>query len=555
MPFPKTFGNLMRGQEILRVFVRHGFGDLLGRMGLSGYLQPHPPGAGGEMADPQQLLTPPKRFRMALEELGGAFVKLGQLLSTRPDIFPREWIDELVPLQDRVAPVQFDDIRQGLESDLGPVESAFEHIDPTPLAAGSIAQVHQGLTLSHKPVVIKVRRPGIEAIVQQDCGILQILAGLLERHVPESRHYRPIQIVEEFREAVTKEMDFTLEARNLDRFRANFAYNPLVSFPEPHWDQTTERVLTMQKLEGIKISLTDQLHQDGVDTRRIAQILADAVLRQALQHGFFHADPHPGNLMVIDKRGIGFVDCGMVGRLDERARESLILLVAAALRKDTQALTDTLIDMDALPEDLDRAHFRKEAELFLDRYYRLPLKRIHFSSIINEVMELIHRFGITVPSDFVLVGKALINLEGVGRVLDPDFDAVETAEPLIREMVLTKYGPKFIGKKIVEGGYELVRLLRELPGDLRELSKSLRESRLQILVEHRGIQEAFQELDRASRRVSMSILIGSIVLGSAVIVLSGRGPRYMDIPVLALAGFVVGSALALWLILSNVLKR
>lgn len=555
MTLSTAFGNLMRTQEILRVFVRHGFGDLLGRMGLAKYLQSVPSESQDEVAGDRKLVTPARRFRLALEELGGAFVKFGQLLSTRPDILPKDWIDELVPLQDHVPPVEFEQIRQQIESDLGPVEKIFASIDPVPLAAGSIAQVHEGVTWGQEPVVIKVRRPGVEHIVRQDYDILHALAVLLDKHVPESRHYRPIEIIEEFRTAVSKEMDFTLEARNLDRFRADFSRNPLVSFPEPYWDQTTERVLTMQKLEGIKISLIDRLHDEGVDTRRVAQILADALLRQALEHGFFHGDPHPGNLMVIGKKGVGFLDCGMVGRLDERIRENLILLVAAALRKDSQIITDILIDMEALPDDLDRTEFEREAELFLEHYYRLPLKRIRLSSIVYEVIEIVNRFGIKVPRDLILVGKTLINLEGVGRLLDPDFDAVEIAEPVIREMVLTSYGPSFIGKKIVQGGYEFVRLLRELPGDLRELSRFLRESRLQIRVEHRGIHEAFQELDRASRRVSMSILIGSIVLGSSVIVHSATGPRFMDIPVLALAGFAVGSALALWLILSYVLKR
>lgn len=555
MPFSKIFGNLMRSQEILRVLVKHGFEDLVSRMGLSKYLEFHEVEEGKRVIGAPKLLTPARRFRLALEELGGAFVKLGQLLSTRPDIFPKEWIDELVPLQDDVAPVEFDLIKQVLEADLGPVQGSFASIDPIPLAAGSIAQVHEGVTLAGDPVVIKVRRPGIEQIIAQDYDILHSLAVLLDWHVPESRNYDPIKIVEQFREAVTREMDFTLEARNLDRFRADFSHNPLVTFPKPYWDQTTERILTMEKLDGIKISLAERLREEGVDTAKIAQVLADAVLRQALEYGFFHGDPHPGNLMVIDKKVVGFIDCGMVGRLDERTRENLILLVSAAVRKETQIITDILVDMDALPEDLDRAHFQREAELFLDRYYRLPLKRIRFSSIVNDVMELIQKFRIHVPPDFVLVGKALISLEGVGRNLDPDFDAIATAEPLIKQLVLEQYGPRLISKKIFQGAFELLRFFRNLPGDIRELSRALRESRLQIQVEHRGIHEAFLELDKASRRVSMSIVIGAIVVGSSVIVHAGAGPRFMDIPVLALLGFVLGSALTVWLIFSDLLNR
>jgi ubiquinone biosynthesis protein len=556
MPLSKMVGNLIRTQEILRVLLRHGFGDLLHRMGLSHFLKS--PSVEEVMRDPDNLeiITHAGRFRDALEELGGAFVKLGQVLSTKSDIFPRDWIEELASLQDRLSAVEFEQLVQTLESDLGPIENSFEFIDPEPMATGSIAQVHRGRTLAMADVVVKIRKPGIEQTLLQDCDILHWLAERLERHVEESRNYRPVQIVEEFRAAVIRELDFMLEARNLEHFRSDFQGHESVVFPMPYWDQTTERVLTMERLDGIKISLNKELEEQGVDCSNIAQTLADGILRQVLQHGFFHGDPHPGNLMVVEQTKVGFLDCGMVGRLDERMRENLVLMVAAGIRRDAEILADLLIDMNALPEkDLDRERFLKEASLFLDRYSRLPLKRIRLAAIVEDATELINRFKIRIPSDLLLVGKALITLEGVGRSLDPDFDAVATSEPFIKEMVFTHYGPRFVGKKIIEGSRDVFRLLRDLPGDLRELSRTIRDNELKIVLDHRGLKEAFHELDRASKRISTSIIIASVVLGSSIMILSGNEPSYRGIPILGLIGLSIAGVLAIWLIVSSLLKE
>lgn len=546
----------MRTQEILVVLLRHGFGDLVQRVGLWQYLQSASVVEEAEASDARDQLTPARRFRHVLEDLGGAFVKLGQVLSTRPDVLPRTWIDELVPLQDHLAPVDSHLVFETLESDLGPVENTFAFLDPEPLATGSIAQVHRGVTVQQQDVVVKIRKPGVKQTLLRDCDILQAFAELLERHVPESRNYRPVQIVEEFRNAVTHELDFTLEARNLERFQSDFQQHDSVVFPTPYWDHSTERVLTMERLDGVKISLNEELDNQGVDRSGVAHTLADAILRQILDYGFFHGDPHPGNLLVIDKKKVGFLDCGMVGQLDERLRENLMLLVAAGIRRDTEVLADILIEMDALPEeDLDRQRFLKEASLFLDRYYRLPLKRIRLSSIIEEATELINRFKIQIPSDLLMVGKALITLEGIGRSLDPDFDAVATAEPFIKEMIFTHYGPRFVGRKIVQSSRDIFRLLRELPGDLRELSRTIRDNQFRIVVEHRGLKEAFEELDRAAKRVSLSIVLASVVLGSSVVILSGSEPRFKGVPILGIGGLCIAAVLAIWVIISTVVKR
>lgn len=555
MPLSKTVRNLIRTREILTAAVRHGFGDLLQRMGLAQYLESAPSEAVHVPGLPPELRNTPRRARDALEDLGGAFVKLGQLLSTRPDILPAEWIDELSHLQDDVIPIDFPLVRSVLEESLGPLEDHFREVDPAPLAAGSIAQVHRGVTHRGDDVVIKIRKPRIKETILNDCDILAALAELLENHVTEARHYRPVQVVEEFRKAVVDELDLQREAENLDRFRADFESDPNIIFPIVHWDETTELVLTMERIEGVKISRIEELQSGGSDTGAIARTLAEAVLRQVLEFGFFHGDPHPGNLVVVARTKLCFLDCGMVGRLDERMRENLILLVSAGIRKDTESIMEILIDMEALPEALDRERFIKEANRFLDRYYRLPLKRLRIASIIHDVNDLVRKFEVRVPSDLLLVGKALITLEGVGRALDPDFDAVAVAEPFVRKMVITSYGPKFIFGKIARSSHDILRLIRDFPSDLRELARTLRENQLRLTVEHHGLKDASLEVDQASRRISLSIVIAATVVASALIVLAGPEPRFAGLPIAALAGFGISAALTAWLLWSLARKN
>ncbi|MCA1960842.1 MAG: phosphotransferase [Desulfomonile sp.] len=555
MPLSKTVRNLIRTQEILRVAVRHGFGDLLQRMGLSQYLEsapsegPEPPGPSPE------LMSTARRFRGALEELGGAFVKLGQLLSTRADILPADWIEELSHLQDDVIAIDFALVREVLEESLGPLEDHFQMVDPEPLAAGSIAQVHRGITTRGDDVVIKVRKPRIKETILNDYDILAAIAELAEKHLPEARNYRPMQVVEEFRKAVEDELDLQQEAEHLDRFRADFQGDPNIIFPLVYWDETTERVLTMQRVEGVKISRIDELLAGGSDTEAIARILAEAVLRQVLEFGFFHGDPHPGNVIVVDRTRLCFLDCGMVGRLDERMRENLVLLVSAGIRKDTETIMEILIDMNALPDSLDRERFIREANRFLERYYRLPLKRLRIASIIQDVNELVRKFEVRVPSDLLLVGKALITLEGVGRTLDPDFDAVAVAEPFMRKMVVSTYGPKYIIGKILRSSQDIMRLIRDFPADLRELSRTLRTSQLKLTIEHHGLKDASHEMDLASRRISLSIVTAATVIASSLIVLASPEPRIAGLPVAALPGFAISGALTVWLLWSVARKN
>ncbi len=554
MAISKVVKNLARTQEILSVFLKHGFGDLLQRMGLEKYLISLKAIRRPPVEPDLELQTTPRRFRAVLEELGGAFVKLGQVLSLRPDILPADWIEALVPLQDEVATVEFDLIRATLAEDLGYLEDIFQYLDPEALAAGSIAQVHAGTTSQGTQVVVKVRKPGVKRKILQDCDVLAALAEILERHVPESRIFRPMQLVDEFRRAVNRELDFTAEGQNLDRFRANFQEYPRVIFPEPDWERTTERVLTMERVEGTKISLVERLHAQGTDTRSVAEVLAQALLRQVLEHGFVHGDPHPGNILVVDGDKVCFLDCGMVARLDERLQEDLLLLVSGGLRKDMDMVADVLLNMNALPPDMDRTAFLREGGLFLDRYHSLPLKRVSLRTLMRDLTEMIHKFRIQVPSELLLVAKALVSLEELGTRLSPDFDAAATAQPIVWEMVLKSYSPGRLGKKIFMQSRDLLRLVRDVPSDLRMFARILRDNELRITVEHRGVTEGFRHVDTAAKRLSMSIVIGSLIVGSSLVILAGQEPMYRGVPLLGIAGLLISAAMGMWLIMTMLRK-
>lgn len=549
MTLSKMVRNLFRTQEILSIFFFHGFGDVVQRMGLSKYLKiSHSKESAGD--GEIGLKSSARRFREALEKAGGAFIKLGQLLSTRPDILPKRWIDELTPLQDEVAAVPYEAVERTIEDDLGPISERFAYIDPVPLAAGSIAQVHRGLTLNQENIVIKVRKPGVRRVILQDCDILEALAELLEKHVPESRNYRPVQLAEEFRNAIVGELDFTQEANNIDRFREDFKDHPNVVFPTVVWNLTTERVVTMKMIEGVKISLIEPHSEDGDLPERISHVLAEALLKQVLEFGFFHGDPHPGNLLVVNGQKVCFLDCGLVGRLDELTREHLLLLVSAGIRKDTRAMADILLEMNALPPDLDRPQFLREAYLFVEKYHRVPLKRLRMSSLVEDVMELIRKFGVQIPSDLVLVAKVIMYLESVGRKLDPDFDAVAVADPYIRRIVLESYGPAYVGRKVAQGTQEVLRLLTVLPNELREVLRTLRENRMKLVVEHRGLREPSRAMEQASRRLSLGLVIAALILGGSVVTVSPAKPLFLGLPMVSLIAFSLAGALGFWIMIS-----
>ena len=494
-------------------------------------------------------LSSAERLRMVFEELGPTFVKLAQILSTRPDVLPAEYISELSKLQDNVSPFPFHDARAIIEDQLGcPIAELFACVEEEPAAAASLAQVHRARTLSGDEVAVKVQRAGVEDVIEADIEILRELASLAERHVAESRYFEPLRLVEGFARTIRRELDFVREGRNIERFKAHFAATPTVYIPKVYWDLTSRRVLTTEFVKGIKISELDRLDAAGLDRKAIALNGANLILREIFELRFFHADPHPGNIFVLEGNVIAPVDFGMTGAIDKDTAELIGGVFIAVLEKDIATLTDLLREIGVLEELEDYKDFRLELADLLERYYGLPLEKLDIRAIMGDLMSFIHLYRLRVPPNFAMMGKALLISEGVGRMLYPGFNIIETARPYARKLILQRFDPSKKIEELSRAAGEAYALLKVFPSDMREISSMVRKGKLSIKFEHQGLELLSDELDRSSNRISFALVIAALIVGSSLIFHAGAGPKFLGYPVIGLFGFVLASILGIWLL-------
>jgi len=433
----RNIRSIRRYRTILGILIKYGFGHIVEQLNIDYYLQ-----LGRKIVTlgsaPKEIerLTQPERLRLALEELGPTFIKLGQLLSTRPDLIPHEYAEEFRRLQDKVPSFALKEVRDQIQLELGyPLEQFFSEFSSVPLAAASIAQVHRARLRSGEEVVVKVMRPGIGKIVDTDLDILMGLAYLIERHIPTGEVFDPIGIVREFRRTISREMDFAREGHTIDRFISNFSEDPTVHVPKVYWDYTGKTVLTMEFVAGIKVSEFNLLSKRGYDLRVIARNGANAFLKQVLIHGLFHGDPHPGNVFILDGNKICMHDYGMVGRVDEEIKYQLVDLLMAVLARDADRVIDLLLYSGELTEEVNTRQLKRDLSELIDDYYEIPLQEINAGKLLIDFVELLTRYRIKFPSDLMLLGKALVTMEGIGRQLDPDFNMIEHLKPFMEKLV------------------------------------------------------------------------------------------------------------------------
>ena len=550
----KTYRHIERYAEILGVLFKYGFDDLIHKAKIEHYLD-----FGrrilGRRDEKVQTLSTPQRLRMALQELGPTFIKLGQLLSTRADLFPPEFIDELVKLRDEVPAFSFEEseriLRVGLKGDL---EEFFQYIDPNPVAAASIGQVHRGRLTDGEDVAVKIQRPGIRRIVEVDLEILFHLATLMEKHVGGWEIHRPTRLVEEFGRVMGKELDFTFEAANMERFASQFLDEPTVYVAKVYREATTDLVLTMDYVEGIKSSSLQQMKDLGYDLPLIAHRGADLLMKQIFVHGFFHGDPHPGNLAILPENVICFLDMGNMGRLDREGRENIVDLVMGIVKRDPRSLADALLRMTAWDEEPERSALEKDTSEFIDRHFYRPLKELNFGKLLNHFFEIAVRHRLRVHPDFLLFVKAISSIEGLGRDLDPDFDIIREAKPFVEQLHKERFYPRRILEDLVGSSSELMHLLRALPKDLQVLFRLAKTGKLKLEFEHLGLEPLIRTLERFSNRLSFAVVLASLVIGSSLIIHAGIPPRWHNIPVIGLAGYVVAALMAFWLLVA-ILRR
>ena len=538
--------HLRRFQQIAQILVRHGFGELVDLLGAT------PVFPLARVLRRRPSLGPPQRLRIALEELGPTFVKLGQVLSTRPDLLPPAYIAELARLQDAVPPAPWELVRAQIEAELGaPIDDVFATLDPEPLAAASLAQVHAATLPDGAEVVVKVQRPDIEATINVDLDILADAARLLQERTPLGELYDLPGIVEEFAATLRAELDFYREGHNADRFRANFADEPYLYIPKVYWEYTTRRVLVMERIRGIKIDDIAALDAAGYDRYRIGLHAARMIIKEVLEDGFFHADPHPGNFFVMPGEVIGAMDFGMVGYLSRRTRTDLVRLYVAAIQLDEEAVVDQLVRMGVVGGAVDRMGLQHDIGRLLRKYAGLPLKAIRARDVMEEAMPIAFRHHLRLPPELWLLGKTLAMMEGVGLKLVPDFDMFAVSRPYVQRFMREMASPRAWMPSLIRGVGDWAQLLDMLPRTGMQLLTRAERGELEVSLRHQELGRALVYLDRLANRLALSILLAALIVGLALLVpafhLAERGGL---ITALVILGFALASLLGLGLVIS-----
>jgi ubiquinone biosynthesis protein len=512
--------------------VRHGFGEVVRRLGIGRPRKAkdsQPPsgrsnGSGLDVGADEETRGDRERresslavrVRNVLEDLGPSFVKLGQIASTRPDVLPADVIAELKKLQDSVPPVPFEQIKDQVERSLG-VELAdlFEDFDATPLAAASIAQVHRARLRTDEgtlDVVVKVQRPGIAETIASDLDLLHAFAALVERAIPESRIYSPVGLVQQFDRAITSELDFTAEAENALRFSQNFAGYTNIKFPIVYRQASSKHVICLEYLDGSKI---DEVMAKGYSGKRLARISLEVIVKQIFEDGFFHADPHPGNVLVLgtpENPVIAMIDLGMVGRLSPRLRDLTVDVMVGAVRRDYDAIADALYAIGTPTKKIDMQAYRAEVALLAEKYLGKQLKDIELSSLIRDLVRGATTYGLQIPTDFTLMGKALMTVESVGKEMDPEIDVFAEARPLFVELLRKRYSPERLGNELLRRLERLSGATYNMPQQLQEVLDDLRLGRLSV----RTVDpEAAKSAERLGRRLHSAIVAAAFTLSGA----------------------------------------
>jgi ubiquinone biosynthesis protein len=539
-----------RLQALAAILIRYGFGDLARRLGLTRALA-----RAGRLLPLEHLeelvaLPPHVRVRRALEEMGPCFVKLGQVMATRVDLFPPEWIAEFSRLQNAVPAVPFDAIRVDMRDALGvDPESAFQSIDPTPLAAASIAQVHRARLHDGREVVVKVRRPGIRRLIEADLRLLQYAARKIESKFPDMRRFHPVGMVRQFRASLMRELDLAAECRHAERIAANFARDRRLVVPAVYWPYTNELMNVQDFVDGIPVADLDALQAAGVDRRKIARTGAQLVLKMLLEDGFFHADPHPGNVFVLSDGRIAVIDFGMVGHLSQSRREEVVNLLSGLVERDAESVTEVLLDWTGRP-DVDDAQLAIDIDAFVDRYHGLPLGELDLAGMLLEVTVLLRTHRLALPADLALLIKVCLTLDGLGRSLDPDFDMARQAQPFLRRAMAAQHGPRAIARRSARAMADTAALLTSLPRDMRRILRGMRSGGARLHLQVDELKEVGRQVGHSANRLAGALVIAALIVGSSITMTVGGGPTLLGLPFLGLLGFVGASLAGIWLLWS-----
>lgn len=542
-----------RLREIIRVMTKYHFGNILEAVGLKNRLFET---LKLYIKSPEEVHEPAHvRLRLVLEELGTTFIKLGQVLSTRADLVGREVAEELAKLQDEAPPFPFEDVKRVLESELGvPMEEVFAEFQEEPVASASIGQVHRAHLRNGDAVAVKVQRPGIADTVKSDIMLMKYLAKLANDRVPGLRYYNLPGIVAEFERAIRKELDYHQEANNVERFRAMFMDDETVYAPYVYREYSTGKVLTMEYVDGVK--LTDILKSDiKFNARVIAERGARCYFKQIFIHGFFHADPHPGNILVQKGNVLCFLDFGMMGHLDRSFRDRLAELFILLMNYDVNGIVNQLRYMNILTEETDLEEVKYDIIDLLDRYYGADVRKV--GEILTEftMPGMIRRHRIRIPRDFVLLARVMSMAEDLGERLDPRFNGLEVAWEMTHKLIRNRLNPLRNLDEVPAAIIELEHIMNDLPRGLISALQKLEEGKLKMELEHRNLDEISVRIERSTNRISLAMLVSALIIGSSLVTIPREALILERFPFLGIFGFAVSFLIALALIVSIIKSR
>lgn len=543
-PF-RLLRNLGRTREIAAVLLNHGFGDIVDRIGLRNVWQRWSRWVTFRKAlPPEPRLTAFQRVRLTLEALGPTFIKFGQVMSTRPDIIPAAMITELKLLQEQVPPFPSAEAVALVEQELGlPVDSLFASFDTQPLAAGSLAQVHRATHRDGTQLAIKIRRPSAVRDIERDLSLMEQLAILLERNVPESRAFDPAGLVVHFGRSIRRELNFAREGRTMQEFARYFRSDPTLYVPRVYNELTTEAVLTMEFVEGLRVDDTDELSRWPCSPADIAVRGARLFMKQAFEYGVFHGDPHPGNLRIRPDGAICLLDYGMIGMLDATMREHLVDLFVAIAQQNADKAVEVVLILGQPYREIDRPLLQIDMRDFVANYYGIELERLNVGNMLGDFVTILTQHGIRCPGSLTLLIRALVTLEGIGRRLDPEFNLARHLQPFVEKLVHDRYQPGRMADRLIDRTQAVWHALEVMPGHVSRTLEKLSKDELQIQFELRGLNHFTLEIERASNRLAVGLVMSALIVASALLMRQGAQSVWLTLPL-----FLASSLLGIWLI-------